>query len=91
MSIYERVGRIVLLPVKLGICLIALPFVVLAYPVVAVYILVVSEGSPKQRIINALMWPLWLLAFNDFLSLGGYDNKTLSSINAWLNDKFNKR
>lgn len=92
LSLYERVGRVVLFPVKLGICLIALPVVLLAYPVIAIYILFVSEGGLKQRIIKAVAWPLALLAFNDFLSLGGLNNKTLSRISDWLNDRFdNKR
>lgn len=91
MSIYERTGRIILFPVKLGICLIALPLVVLAYPVVAVWLLFYGEGSLKERVINAATWPLALLAMNELLSLGGLDNPTLSRISDWLNDRFAKR
>lgn len=90
-SLAEQVGRVVLFPIKLGLLLIALPFLVLAYPVVAVYILFVAEGSLTKRVKYALLWPFGLLALNDLLSLGGLDIPALSRINDWLSDRFNKQ
>lgn len=88
MSIYERVGRIILFPVKLGICLIVLPFAVLAYPLVAVYIMFTSEYPLKERVVVAVTWPLAILVMNDFLSLGGLNNRALSRVSDWLHDRF---
>lgn len=92
-TLEERIGRAVLLPVKLAGAAVALivapPLIVISYPFGAVYFFFAAEGSLAQRKKLALGWPVYvvgsILAMNDFLSLGGFDNRTLTRINNKLN------
>lgn len=81
----EKVGAVVLLPVKLAVVLLVLAAIVLAYPFMGVYVLVAGEGPMMERVKRAATWPLGILAMNDFMSLGGMDNPTLSKISAGIN------
>ncbi len=95
MSIYERVGRIVLLPFKavivLVLLIVGLPLLIICYPFVSTYVFFKAEGSLKERAQMAAFWPLSILAMNDFLSLGGMNNPTLSRLTSWLERIFEKK
>lgn len=94
-SFTEQVGAVVLFPFKLILLVVVaallLPLTIVSYPFVAVAVLVKTEGSFGHRARMAALWPLYwfagLLAFNDFMSLGGMDNRTLSRINDWLKER----
>ena len=91
MSAEDKIGRAVLLPVKLALVVISIPLVVAAYPFVGIWVFVRAPGTLKERAQAAAYWPLLLLALNDFLSLGGQDSSLLTRISDRLNRRGKKR
>jgi len=90
-SFTEKVGFIVVAPFVVLLCPILLLILILAYPIIGVVILFNGEGSLLERIKLALLWPLGVLALNDFLSLGGLDNRFLTRVTELLKRAFPDR
>lgn len=82
----EKVGAVVLFPVKLAGVIVVIALVVVAYPFVAVaHFATNKDCTLSERFKSALCWPMGILAMNDFMSLGGMNSPTLSRITAGIN------
>lgn len=100
-SMEQRVGRAVLLPFRIILLVVVLavllPLIIVSYPFVAIWVIfrVQVPGGWRRRLKVGLLWPLYaiggVLAMNEFLSLGGLNNPTLSRFTGWLERLFEER
>ena len=87
----EKVGALVLFPIKVVALVLVVALVIVAYPFVAVaHFATNKDCALSERFKSALCWPLGILAMNDFMSLGGMDNPTLSRITSIINGRFTR-
>lgn len=91
MNTNETVGAAVLLPLRIVAAVVAAALLLLAWLPVSLIVLWNQRNEPiplGDRFIGAFGWPLMILTFNEFVSLGGLDNPLLSKISRLLTVKF---
>lgn len=92
-TLNERIGALVLWPIKFVVKTIVVAGLILIYPIVTAWLFKAAffsgelKGVPvKTRLKRVFGWPLLLLAVNGFASLGGMNVEIpgLSRVGEWL-------